>query len=214
MKRHTFAMKIKPGKIGDFRRGLGEIWNKLTNFLDERSICNFSIWSVDNIVFGYYETKDEFEFTELDRDIVARWEEKYNCYYTWLSIPFETMKMMYQDFGIVRDSKELIRQHVFVAKIKPGMKEEYKLRHDALLFSRGDKITQGPDSNFSIWYAGGYVFGYDEIDTTMEHEKTQEELNNTIRWETGMLEVMDWLTNDVDWITGAYHPSIHRLCWH
>lgn len=214
MKRHTFAIEVKEGKMGEFRKGLGKIWLELVEFLDERGITNFSIWNVERIVFGYFETNDEFVFSERDKEKAAEWESRYNDSYAWISTPFETMRLMYHNFGVVRESKELIRHRVFVTKLKPGMEEEYKSRHDALVEARGNVVTQGPDSNFSIWHAGGYIFGYNEIDTTMEHEMTPEERENTIQWEKRMLEIMEWLTNDVDWITGECHESIRRLCWH
>lgn len=214
MKRHTFALEVKPGRMADFRKGLGQVWTELTTFLDSHGMVNFSIWSVERIVFGYYETGDDFLFDSEDREKVAEWENKYGDSYSWISVPFEDMRLMYHDFGIVRENKELIRHRVFITKLMEGMEEEYKARHDALIEARGDKVTEGPDSNFSIWYAGGYIFGYNEIDTTMEHEMTEEERESTIRWEKRMLEIMSWLTNDVDWITGEYHASIQRLCWH
>lgn len=214
MKRHTFAMQINQGKSADFRSNLGGIWPELVTFLDEHGMTNFSIWSVENIVFGYYETDENIVFTVEDRDKIATWEQLYGDAYTWISTPFENMRLMYHDFGIVRESKELIRHRVFITKLMPGTEEEYKRRHDALVEARGDKITEGPDSNFSIWYAGGYIFGYNEIDTTMEHEMTEEERESTIQWETKMLEIMSWLTNDVDWITGECHETIKRLAWH
>ena len=31
---------------------------------------------------------------------------------------------------------------------------------------------------------------------------------------TKMLEIMSWITNDVDWITGECHESVKRLAWH
>ena len=214
MKRHTFAMEIESGKVESFRRGLGEIWSDLVNLLNTNKIRNFSIWNVERIIFGYFETANEFEFSTSDREVMDAWEDRYHDLYKWISTPFEPMRLMYHDFGIVRECKELIRHRVFITKLKPGMEEEYKARHDALVEARGDKVTQGPDSNFSIWNAGGYIFGYNEIDTTMEHEMTEEEKENSINWENGMLEIMDWLTNDVDWITGECHESIRRLGWH
>lgn len=214
MRRHTFALEIKSGMTAEFRRNLGEIWSELTTFLDERNIFNFSIWNVEHIVFGYYETEDSFSFVEQDKMRVAEWEAKCSGSYSWLSQPFEDMRLMYHDYGIVRESKELIRYRVFITKLIEGAEEEYKKRHDALIEARGNKITAGPDSNFSIWCAGGYIFGYNEIDTTMEHEITETEKENTICWETHMLEIMSWLTNDVDWITGEYHANIQRLAWH
>ena len=75
-------------------------------------------------------------------------------------------------------------------------------------------VTQGPDSNFSIWSAGGYIFGYDEIDTTMETEPTEADKKFTVEWETRQLEIMDWITNDVDWMTGEHHAASVRLAWH
>lgn len=214
MKRHTFAIEIKQGKVAEFRRNLGRIWTELVDFLDGHCMRNFSIWSIERIVFGYYETGDRFAFTKDDKEQLAVWEEQYGDSYSWISTPFEDMRLMYHDYGIVRESKELIRYRVFVTKLKKGMEEEYKARHDALIEARGGKVTEGPDSNFSIWYSGGYIFGYNEIDTTMEHEITTEERENTVRWEKRMLEIMDWLTNDVDWITGEYHSNIQRLAWH
>ncbi len=214
MKRHAFALKVREGKMGQFRANMGRIWPELTAFLDVHNICNFSIWNAENLIFGYYESEDNFVFSAEDREQVARWEEIYGEAYEWISIPFEDMRLMYHDFGIVRERKELIRHRVFITKLVPGTEEEYKARHDALIEARGDKVTEGPDSNFSIWNAGGYIFGYNEIDTTMEHEMTDKERESTIGWEKRMLEIMSWVTDDVDWITGEHHEHIKRLCWH
>ena len=214
MERHGFAMKIKSGKTAEFRQGLGKIWTEFTDFLDAREMKNFSIWSVQDIIFGYYETENGFAFTQEDKEQVQQWEQAYGAAYEWVSTPFEEMRLMYHDFGVVRESKELIRHRVFVTKLKEGAEEEYKARHDALVEARGNQVTAGPDSNFSIWHAGGYIFGYNEIDITMEHDRTEEERLADIAWETKMLEIMSWLTNDVDWITGESHESVKRIAWH
>ena len=214
MRRHTFALQVIIGKMGEFRANLGKVWPELTGLLDKNNIKNFSIWNAENLIFGYYETEDDFSFSIEDRHVISQWEDAYKGTYEWLSVPYEEMRLMYQDFGIVRENKELIRHRVFITKLVPGMEEEYKARHDALIEARGDKITEGPDSNFSIWYAGGYIFGYNEIDTTMEHEMTDKEREDTIVWEKRMLEIMSWITDDVDWITGELYDHIKRLCWH
>ena len=75
-------------------------------------------------------------------------------------------------------------------------------------------MDPGPDSNFSIWNAEDYIFGYDEIDTTMETAETEEGRQATIQWETKMLEIMSWYTDDVDWITGEHLPHIVRIGCH
>lgn len=214
MERHAFAMKVKTGKMNDYRKKLGEIWPELTAYLDRNGIHNFSIWNTDDLIFGYYENADGLvittEETALKEKMIAKMEETF----TWISTPGKDMRLMYHDFGIVRESKELIRHRMFMTKLKPDCEEEYKRRHDGLIEQRGGKVTEGPDSNFSIWSAGGYIFGYDEIDTTMETEPTEEDQKFTVEWETRQLGIMDWITNDVDWMTGEHHSCSRRLAWH
>lgn len=214
MERHGFAMEVKEGQMNEYRKRLGEIWPELTGFLDRNGVKNFSIWNTDRLIFGYYENEDGAKLTEEQtaaRDVlVKKMEDTFN----WISSLGEDMRLMYHNFGIVRDNKELIRHRMFMTKLKPGCEEEYKRRHDGLIEQRGETVDPGPDSNFSIWSAGGYIFGYDEIDTTMEVEETEEARQATIAWETRQLEIMDWITNDVDWMTGEHHSASVRLAWH
>ena len=213
MERHAFAMKVKEGQMNNYRKLLGEIWPELTSYLDEKGIKNFSIWNTDDLIFGYYESADGYVISE-ENPVKAGLIQKMEDTFTWISKPGEDMRLMYHNFGVVRESKELIRHRMFMTKLKPGCDEEYKARHDVLVEARGDKIDPGPDSNFSIWSAGGYIFGYNEIDTTMEVEETEADRANTIAWETRQLEIMDWITNDVDWMTGEHHSSSRRIAWH
>lgn len=48
----------------------------------------------------------------------------------------------------------------------------------------------------------------------METDETPEEHAATIAWETRQLGIMDWITNDVDWMTGEHHPGSKRIAWH
>ena len=148
--RHTFAMQIQYGKGAEFRKSLGNIWIDLTKILDNHGIKNFSIWCVEYVVFGYYETQKELVFQEDARKQIQEWEMQYGHLYTWISQPFQEMRLMYQDFGVIRTSKECIRHRVFVTKLKEGKEAEYKSRHDALIEQRGNHVNHGPDSNFSI----------------------------------------------------------------
>lgn len=214
MERHTFAMEIKKGCVGKFRNSVSEIWNDLTQLLDEQGIKNFSLWSVSNIVFGYYESGDNFSFSKSGEAFLNNLDKMYGNLYVWISDPKKQMRLMYHDYGIVRESKELIRHSVFITKLMPGAEEEYKRMHDVLSEKKRGLLNEGPDSNFTIWCAGGYIFGYDEIDTSMEKEPTEDEKAATIRWETKMLKIMSWMTNHVDWISGECHPSIQRIAWH
>ena len=38
MERHAFAMKVKAGRMNDYRKKLGEIWPELTAFLDRNKV--------------------------------------------------------------------------------------------------------------------------------------------------------------------------------
>ena len=214
MERHSFAMEIKEGKKNEYRQKLGEIWSELTAFLDQEKVHNFSIWNCKSLIFGYYETDETSEFSEEKKAKIQALTSRIDNTFIWISTPGENMRLMYHNFGIVRKSKELIRHRMFMTKLKPGCEDEYKARHDGLVAARGDKIDPGPDSNFSIWSAGGYIFGYNEIDTTMEKEETPEAHEATVAWETRQLGIMDWITNDCDWLTGQVHSASVRLAWH
>ena len=214
MERHAISMRIKPGCFNEYRRGLGEIWSSLTTALDRIGIRNFSLWNIEELIFGYCETEDGVSPSEGDWELFRKLGAEMGDTFEWISTPGEPMRLMYQDFGIVRENKELIRHRVFATRLKPGTQEEYKRRHDALVEQRGNTVNPGPDSNFSIWNAGDYIFGYDEIDITMETAETEEDRQNTIAWETKMLEIMSWYTDDVDWITGLHHKHIQKIGHH
>lgn len=214
MERHAFAMKIKEGMGGEYRARLGKIWPDLTEVLDMSGISNFSVWNVEDMLFGYCETEGDYEIDGNEREMLETYDKYLSETYDWISTPWESMRLMYHDFGIVRQDKEMIRHRVFITKLVPGSEEEYKRRHDALVEARNGKVDPGQDSNFSIWSAGGYIFGYDEIDTSMEHPMTEEEKQSTIAWENNMLNIMSWLTDDVDWITGEHHGHIVCVCHH
>lgn len=190
MERHAFAMKIKEGMFGEYRKRLGQIWQELTEVLDMNCISNFSIWNVEDILFGYCETPTDHEFDEEDREKLDNWDKFLGITYDWISEPYASMRLMYHNFGRVRQSKEMIRHRVFITKLSAGAEEEYKRRHDVLVEARNGEIDPGPDSNFSIWNAGGYIFGYNEIDTSMEQAMTEEDRANTIKWEKNMLNIM------------------------
>jgi len=215
MVRNSFALKLHPQKLYQFGQTLKENWSDLTSKFDELDVSNFSMWLAEDLIFGYFETPIEMDDWDEETKIFFKSINKsFDGCYDWISRPFVPMRLMYQDFGVVREDKELIRHRVFMTKLNGDFEEEYKRRHDALIDARNGVISPGPDSNFSIWSAGGYIFGYDEIDTTMEKDRTEADRQADIKWETKMLEIMTWITDDVDWITGMHHPHIKRLCYH
>ena len=214
MERHAFAMKVKDDMMNSYRQKLGEIWKDLTLFLDRNQVKNFSIWNTERLIFGYYEKEVFAELNAEEKAVRDVLIEKMAETFEWISEPGQDMRLMYHNYGVIRENKELIRHRVFMTRLKDGCEEEYKARHDGLIAQRGDTVDPGPDSNFTIWSAGGYIFGYDEIDTTMEVDETPEARETTVAWETRQLEIMDWITDDMDWMTGEWHPASRRLAWH
>ena len=73
-------------------------------------------------------------------------------------------------------------------------------------------MKDGPESNFTIWYGDGHIFGYCELVRAYDAmEPTPEQKAATVAWETRQLEIMDWLTDDVDWLTGEKHAPVERV---
>ena len=190
MKRIPFVLKALPG----FREE-----NIPADRIAALPAENFSIWRIGDFLFCYGEWADDAQPALEIPD-------------TELFAAPGTMKLMYHDIGIVREDKALIRHRVFATHLHEGCAEEYKRRHDALIEARGETVTQGPESNFTIWHADGYIFGYCELVKSYDHPMTDEERASTIAWETRQLEIMDWLTDDVDWITGEKHDAIELIC--
>ena len=208
MQRLPFVLKFKPDLKEEGLNALQSIFPSGKKALDELGVRNFSIWGIQDFLFCYGEYPYCFSVSAADK---AAWEKALSPYIKLFAAP-GTLPLMYHDIGIVREDKSLIRHRVFSTKLKPGCAGEYKRRHDALIEARGSKISEGPESNFTIWNANGYIFGYCELVESFDHEMTEEEKASTIAWETRQLEIMDWLTDDVDWITGEKHDPIQLIC--
>ena len=202
MKRITFLLRALPGQTGTAERNLKAHADALKALMAGHGVKNFSIWGVSDLFFGYGEEGEDFDLMAEARQYFAGLEP--------LCLP-GTMRLMYHDIGIVREDKSLIRHRVFATHLKPGCAEEYKRRHDGLIAARGDSVSEGPDSDFTIWYGAGYIFGYCEKVKAFDHEMIEEERADTVAWETRQLEIMDWLTDDVDWMTGEKHEAIRRV---
>lgn len=209
MERRTFLLRMYPRTQAEVEKGLADLAPRIRAEAERLGVDNFSIWCVSDLLCGYGEYTADVDLDAapglkamIEPVIDGRAE---------LLCPTGSMRLMYHDIGIVRKDKSLIRHRVFVTKLKPGCAEEYKRRHDALVAARGDAVSEGPDSNFTIWYGAGYIFGYCEKVKAFDHEMTDQERADTVAWETRQLEIMDWLTDDVDWMTGEKHEKIRRL---
>ena len=143
MERHAFAMKVKDDMMNSYRQKLGEIWKDLTLFLDRNQVKNFSIWNTERLIFGYYEKEDDAELNAEEKAVRDVLIEKMAETFEWISEPGQDMRLMYHNYGVIRENKELIRHRVFMTRLKDGCEEEYKARHDGLIAQRGDTVDPG-----------------------------------------------------------------------
>ena len=211
MKRMPFVLRFKAGKKEEGCAYLRARFDQGRELLAPLGADNVSLWSIEDFVLCYGEYADTAAPEALNRALDAAMNAGLGEFCERFADP-GTLPLMYHDIGIVRADKSLIRHRVFATRLKPDCAAEYKRRHDALVAARGDRVSEGPESNFTIWNANGYIFGYCELVKAFDHPMTEEEKASTIAWETRQLEIMDWLTDDVDWITGEHHEPVVRLC--
>ncbi len=209
LKRETFLLRLTGGDADQLGAIFATLPEDVAALRDARGVDNFSVWHVDGLVFGYYEVTREHVMTAADNAALRALAEKLSPLCEIIADPFTCpMRLMYSDIGVVRADKALIRHRVFATRLKPGCTEEYKRRHDALASSKAGAVSEGPESNFTIWNAGRYIFGYCELARSFDHEMTEDERASTVAWETRGFEIMDWITDDVDWISGEKHSPI------
>ena len=205
MVRHAFLLDVPD--MGSFMRAFSENEKDVRAFAAGEGLTNASGWYVDRYAFFYAERGREGELR-----IPAVLEDAFAPFCSYIARPGE-MRLMYRDDGVIRQDKSLIRHRVFATLIHEGCADEYKARHDALSARReAMPPVDHADSNFTIWCARGrYNFGYCEKVLAFDHEMTEAEKADTVAWETRMLEIMDWITDDVDWITKERHPAMKNL---
>lgn len=209
MKREGCMLKLRPGMLPAFEGAIQKYENEIQSHLVLTGALNASVWTVAGYAYLYAEFEDDNK-AGLN-DILSRYACELEDISEWICTP-ENMRRMYHDIGIVRQDKHLIRRRVFATHLKPGCAQEYYDRHKALIDARADNVSEGPESNFTIFCAKDeFIFGYCELVKSFDHEMTEEEKASTVKWETRQLEIMDWFTDDVDWITGETHDKMKNL---
>ena len=78
MEKYAWMAKIKEGKKDEYIRRHDEIWQDLVEVLKKAGICNYTIWTDGNTLFGYYECEKGIEFatkTQAESEVVDKWNE-------------------------------------------------------------------------------------------------------------------------------------------
>jgi L-rhamnose mutarotase len=76
MKRNAFAMRLKPGCEGEYKKRHDEIWPELKAELRKAGVSDYSIYldSKTNTLFAFQRLADDASDDELPgKDIVKKW---------------------------------------------------------------------------------------------------------------------------------------------
>ena len=94
-----------------------------------------------------------------------------------------------------------MEKYAWSAKIVPGMKEEYKRRHDEIWPELVALLKEAGICNYTIWNVGDTLFGYYECERGVDFAaKTQSESPIVAKWDEYMKDV---LIMEMDPVTGA-----------
>ena len=78
MEKYAWKASVKEGCMEEYIRRHDEIWPELVQLLKDAGICNYTIWTDGNTLFGYYECEKGIEFatkTQANSPIVDKWNE-------------------------------------------------------------------------------------------------------------------------------------------
>ncbi len=78
MERLAWKARILPGKLEEYQRRHANIWPEMTQVLNDAGIHNYSIWSVGDELFGYYECDSGTAYAAMVQAksaVVDRWNE-------------------------------------------------------------------------------------------------------------------------------------------
>ena len=76
MEKYAWKAKIKPGTLEEYCKRHDELWPEMKEKLKRAGIRNYTIWNVEDELFGYYEC-DSVEYAskvQRESEIVAKWD--------------------------------------------------------------------------------------------------------------------------------------------
>jgi len=90
-----------------------------------------------------------------------------------------------------------MKRESFCIKLKPGMKEEYKRRHDNIWPEMTKMLKDTGVENYSIWlYGEELLFGYRELDEEKAGKGlTPEQIELDKKWQEYMSDIITHIVN-------------------
>ncbi len=99
-------------------------------------------------------------------------------------------------------------RYAWKAMLKPGMKEEYKRRHDAIWPEMVALLKAAGIRNYTIWNVGDELFGYYECEKGLDYAASVQAQSPIVdKWNQYMDDVM---TMPLDPDTGV-QPKLERM---
>ena len=78
MERYAWKAKLIKGKKQEYIKRHNEIWQEMKDLLKKAGICNYSIWTDGDTLFGIYECEKGIEYAtkvQSESPIVDKWNE-------------------------------------------------------------------------------------------------------------------------------------------
>ena len=78
MEKYAWKAFVKEGCKEEYCKRHDEIWPEMVAVLKSAGIKNYTIWNVENELFGYYECEKGIEFAtkvQSESPIVKKWDE-------------------------------------------------------------------------------------------------------------------------------------------
>lgn len=76
MERFAWKGRIKPGMQAAYKQRHDAIWPEMKEVLKAAGICNYTIWTDGEVLFGYYECEKGIAYaerTQAESAVVDRW---------------------------------------------------------------------------------------------------------------------------------------------
>ena len=77
MERFAWRAHIKPDTIEEYEKRHSALWPEMRQVLNDAGIHNYTLWNVDDELFGYYEC-ESIEYADKiqsDSPVVEKWNE-------------------------------------------------------------------------------------------------------------------------------------------
>ncbi len=75
MEKFAWRARVKEGMIAEYKRRHDEIWPEMTEVLNQAGIHNYTIWNINDELFGYYEC-ESVEYAakvQAESPVVQKW---------------------------------------------------------------------------------------------------------------------------------------------